>query len=66
VLQIVGLDAAVVCRYHVGWGKSYTCLALKLLQDVVLFVLSVFGVCCVNFNARESQGMHISVMEYIL
>ena len=37
--------------------RSYTCLALKLLQDVILFILSVFGVCCVNFDARESQGM---------
>lgn len=46
--------------------RSYTCLALKLLQDVVLFILSVFGVCCVNFDACESQGMHIFVLEYTL
>ncbi len=56
--------------WYVAFGldgaKSYTWLALKLLQDVILFVLSVFGLCCVNFDARKSQGMRISVLEYSL
>jgi hypothetical protein len=54
VLQIVGLDAAVVCYVPVG-SCGIHCLmlriALKLLQDVVLSILFMLGICDYDPNA---------------
>ncbi len=55
VLQIVGLDAAVVCYVQVGsCGVHYLMpqLAPILFQDVVLSILFMLGICGHDPNAR--------------
>lgn len=48
MLQIVGLDAAVVCYVRVGSCEVHYLIlriALKLFQDVILSILFMFGIC---------------------
>jgi hypothetical protein len=55
VLQIVGLDAAVVRRVQIRSRGVYHLMplpALKLFQDVILSVLFVFGIRAGDSNAR--------------
>jgi len=52
VLQIVGLDAAVVCYVRVGSCEVLMRrIALKLFQDVVLSILLMLGICDHDPNA---------------
>jgi hypothetical protein len=53
VLQIVGLDAAVVCYVQVGSCEHYLIprLALELFQDVVLSILFMLGIRAYDSNA---------------
>ena len=54
VLQIVGLDAAVVCHVPVELHEIHlliSWLALELFQDVILSVLSMLRVCGDDSNA---------------
>ena len=52
VLQIVGLDAAVVCYVRVGSCEVLMHrIALKLFQDVVLSILLMLGICDHDPNA---------------
>jgi hypothetical protein len=51
VLQIVGLDAAVVCYVRVRSCEVHYLIpriALKLFQDVVLSILFMLGICDYN------------------
>lgn len=55
MLQIVGLDAAVVCCVQVGSYEVHYLiprLALKLFQDVVLSILFMLGIRAYDSNAR--------------
>jgi hypothetical protein len=55
VLQIVGLDAAVVCQVQLGSRNVYRLiprLAFEFFQDVVLSLLFMFGIRCYGLNAR--------------
>lgn len=54
MLQIVGLDAAVVCFIRVGSCEIHYLIpriALKLFQDVVLSILFMFGIFHYDPNA---------------
>jgi hypothetical protein len=54
VLQIVGLDAAVVCYVLVGSCVVHylmSRIALKLFKDVVLSILFMLGICDYDPNA---------------
>jgi hypothetical protein len=54
VLQIVGLDAAVVCYVRVGSCVVHylmSRIALKLFKDVVLSILFMLGICDYDPNA---------------
>lgn len=54
MLQIVGLDAAVVSDIRVGSCEVHSLMpriALKLFQDVVLSILLMLGICDYDFNA---------------
>jgi hypothetical protein len=54
VLQIVGLDAAVVSDVRVGPCEVHYLMpriALKLSQDVVLSILFMLGICDYDPNA---------------
>ena len=60
MLQIVGLDAAVVCYIRVGSCEIHYLMpriALELFQDVVLPILFMLGICDYDPNACQSQGM---------
>lgn len=55
VLQIVGLDAAVVCYVKAGSCEEHCLIpqpAFKLFQDVVLSILFVLGIRAYDSNAR--------------
>jgi hypothetical protein len=63
VLQIVGLDAAVVCSVQDPCEVHYLMprIALKLFQDVVLSILFMLSICDYDPNACKSQGMVTSL-----
>lgn len=64
VLQIVGLDAAVVCSVRIGSCEVHYLtprVALKLFQDVVLSILFMLGICDYDPHAYQSQGMVASL-----
>lgn len=64
MLQIVGLDAAVVCRVHVGSCDVHRLIlrpAFKFFQDVILSFLFMFAIRCYDLNACQSQGMRNAV-----
>ena len=57
MLQIVGLDAAVVCYVRVGSCEVYCLMpriAFKLFQDVILFIFFMLGIRDYNPNACQS------------
>lgn len=54
MLQIVGLDAAVVCYIHIGSCEVHHLMprpALKLFQDVVLSILFMLSIRAHDPNA---------------
>ena len=61
VLQIVGLDAAVVCTsniYATALDIIGRIIAVKLLQNVFLPLFSLFYVCHNHPYAIELEGLH--------
>lgn len=57
VLQIVGLDAAVVCSFVCRSMCTFdTLLASQLLQDGVHSILSMLAICCSDLDARKLEG----------
>lgn len=66
VLQIVGLDAAVVSRVQTGSRDTLpliSLLAFKFFQDVILSVLVMLSIRGGHSDACESQGMRFSILE---
>ena len=58
ILQIVGLDAAVVSHTFVSSECHFTQVpAARLLQDILLPVLCVLHLCNGHFDAHQLEGM---------
>jgi hypothetical protein len=64
VLQIVGLDAAVVCvdiATSYGYQLKHVCQASQLFQNVLLLVLCVFPLRHNDPDASELEGMSVHI-----